>query len=156
MTDNQLIDKILAGSIDDYAILIDRYQEKLQSALCFYCQSRSDIEQFLHETFVKAYSKLSTFDHAYKFYPWLKMIAINLLREEIRKNNSLSAREAKYLQEQLTLEEENGEEGFKLDALKGCMGELEQSQKELMELRYWTKCSIESLAGQLQKKPSAL
>ena len=56
MDDKALIEKILNGAVDDYALLIERYQLKLQSTLSFYCNSTQEIEYFLHEAFVKAYS----------------------------------------------------------------------------------------------------
>ena len=156
MTDNELINKIISGNVDDYAILIDRYQEKLQSALAFYCQNRNDVEQFLHETFVMAYSKLSRFNQDYPFYPWLKAISLNLLRESIRKNKSLSERAVKYMEMQLIADEQSSQKDDRLTALQGCINELEQGQQQLLKNRYWQKESIDALASKLDRKPSAL
>ncbi len=156
MTDNELINKIQSGSIDDYTLIIERYQGKLQSALSFYCQNSRDVQYFLHETFVMAYSKLNKFNKSYPFYPWLKTIAVNLLREEIRKRKSLSERAAKYMETQLDLESSSTVRDSKLDALQGCMNELDDTQKELMKKRYWAKESISFLAEKMQRKPSAL
>ena len=156
MTDNELINKIINGSIDDYALLIDRHQEKLQSALSFYCQNANDVKHYLHETFVMAYSKLSQFKQTYPFYPWLKTISLNLLREDIRKNKSLSDRALKYMEMQLNNTEENSLKDEKVSALKSCINELEFSQQELLKKRYWLKENIQDLAAQMERKPSAL
>ena len=156
MTDNELINKIIGGSVDDYAILIDRYQDKLQSALCFYCQSKHDVQHYLHESFVMAYSKLSKFNQEYSFYPWLKQISLNLLREDIRKNKSLSERAIKYMELQLNHDEDSFAKDNKLLALNGCINELEDGQKELLKNRYWKKESINDLALKMSRKPSAL
>lgn len=156
MTDNELINKIIAGGVDDYAILIDRYQDKLQSALCFYCQNKNDVRHYLHESFVMAYTKLSKFNQEYSFYPWLKQISINLLREDIRKNKSLSERALKYMEMQLSMDEQNFSKDDKLSALQSCLNELEEGQKELLKNRYWEKVSIKDLASKLSRKPSAL
>ncbi|MCH2206182.1 MAG: sigma-70 family RNA polymerase sigma factor [Lentisphaerales bacterium] len=156
MTDNELIHKILAGNIDDYALLIDRHQHKLQSALAFYCQSTNDVQHYLHESFVMAYTKLSQFNQEYSFYPWLKKISLNLLRGDIRKNKSLSERAVKYMEMQLNADDEHAQEDDKLTALQGCINELETGQQQLLKNRYWQKESIDTLASKLDRKPSAL
>ncbi len=153
LKDSELIQLIQAGSIDDYAILIKRYQSKLQSALCSHCTNRIQIKYYLHEAFVKAYSNLHKFNPVYPFFPWLKMIAINLLRDDIRGQKTLSD-EAKEILIQNLYAENNSEE--ELGALKECLSSLEETQRDLIKLRYWGEMSIHDLSEKTERNPSAL
>ena len=153
MDDRRLIKKILKGSVDDYALLVERYQIKLQSTLSFYCNNVQEVEYFLHETFVHAYSKLQKYNPDYPFFPWLKTLAINLLRDEIRSRKTLSEDAKNYLLEEMQNQKQNDE---KLEALQRCIAELDAPQQEIMKMRYWAKNGIEDLAESLGRKPSAV
>ena len=153
MDDQELIRSILKGSINDYALLIKRYQGKLQSSLSSHCLNRQEIEYYLHEAFVKAYAKLHKFNPEYSFFPWLKTIALNLLRDEIRSRKTLSDDAKESLIANLKSDDESEEE---LGALKDCLSNLDMAQQDIMKLRYWSKLSIDELSKQIQKKPSAV
>ena len=153
MDDQELIERILNGSIDDYALLIKRHQRRLQSALSSHCFNRQEIEYYLHEAFVKAYAKLHKFKSEYSFFPWLKTIALNLLRDEIRSRKTLSEDAKESLIANLNSDDNSEEE---LGALKDCLSNLEATQHDIMKLRYWGKLSIDELSKQIQKKPSAV
>ena len=153
MEDIELIKRILDGAVDDYGLLIERYQVKLQSTLSFYCNSTQEIEYFLHEAFVKAYRKLHQYNSEYAFFPWLKTIAVNLLRDEIRGRKNLSEEAREFLISQLSKEEKSE---FKLEALQKCLSKLEQGQREMMKMRYWAKTTVQELAEETGKKPSAI
>lgn len=153
MEDSEIIVNVLNGSIDEYALIIERYQQKLQSTLSFYCTNEHEVEYFLHETFVKAYTRLKKFNCDYPFFPWLKTIALNLIRDEIRSRKSLSEDAREFLLNQLSTDQISE---HKLEILKNCIGELESSQQEILKLRYWAKNGIDELAQKLSRKPSAL
>lgn len=156
MNDNEIIAEIHQGQIEAYSKLVERYQLKLQTALSFYCQNRQEIEYFLHESFVKAYLKLEKFDTKKSFYPWLKTISLNLLRDEIRKRKNLSD-DAKDLIIQLLGNSINDNTpDDKVEALGTCISELDQAHQQLMKQRYWQKISIARLSELMQRKPSAV
>lgn len=156
MNDSEIISEILNGRIEAYTELVERYQLKLQTALSYYCQNRQEIEYILHESFVKAYLKLEKFDSAKAFYPWLKTLSLNLLRDEIRSRKSLSD-EAKELVLQLLEDSINGKDSDdKVEVLGNCIAELDKTHQKLMKQRYWQKISISRLAELMQRKPSAV
>ena len=156
MDDKKLIKKILKGSVDDYALFIERYQVKLQSSLSFYCQNRQEIEYYLHETFTRAYSKLHKFDSDFPVFPWLKQISMNLLRDELRSRKRRADRVDIYLSGELNKEEINDFRQGRLEALQSCIAELDNSPRELIRNYYWKKKSIADLAKLSERKPSAV
>ena len=153
MEDQELINRILKGTIDDYGLLIKKHQGRLQSALSSHCLNKQEVEYYLHEAFVKAFKKLNKFKEGSPFFPWLKTIAINLLRDDIRSRKTLSEEAKETLLSNLSSDQNSEEE---LDALKICLSSLESTQRELMKLRYWGKLSIEELSSQIEKSPSAV
>lgn len=153
MEDRELIDRIISGSIDDYALLIKRHQSRLQSTLNCHCINRQEVEYYLHESFVKAFSKLHKFNSDFPFFPWLKAIAINLLRDEIRSRKTLDEDAKECLIANLSSDTNSENE---LNALKSCLSKLDKAQQDLMKLRYWGKLSIEDLSQKTEKKPSAI
>lgn len=156
MKDNEIIKEILNGRIEAYSELVERYQLKLQSALSYYCQNRQEVEYYLHESFVKAYQKIEKFDSSKSFYPWLKTISLNLLRDEIRSRKSLSNESKDLIIQLLDNSLKNNLPDDKIEALGSCIAELDQSHQQLMKQRYWQKISIASLSELMQRKPSAV
>ena len=151
--DKDVVERILHGNKEDYSTLIDKYQLKLQSFLSFHCQNTGEVEYFMHEAFVRAYINLKTYNPDYPFFPWLKTIAINLIRYEIRSRKVLSEDAKDFLLEQLS---DNSENENKLEVLRDCLSELDEKQYELLKLRYWEKIGIDKLSKQWQRKPSAI
>ena len=156
MNDIQLLEKIRKGATNDYAQIIERYQLKLQSTLSFYCQNRQEVEYFLHEAFTHAYTKLHKFDTNYPFFPWLKRLALNLVRDEFRSQSRRNDRVACYLTEQINNESSNDYHEGKLEHLQNCISELDKVPACLIRLFYWEKKNISELAKLMERKPSAI
>ena len=153
MEDSELIGIILKGSMDHYATLVKRYQAKLQSVLGYYCTNMNDVEYYSHEAFVKAYRKLDKFQLGTSFFSWLRTLAINLIRDDVRKKKTLSEEAKEAILSRLD-SENNSEE--QLHALKKCMTQLEDKQQEVLKLRYWEETSIKELSSKFDRGQSAL
>ena len=124
-----------------FTSFIRQYQATLRSyirGLGVYSHAVDDIAQ---ESFIVAYKELEKFDQSLDFGHWLKGIARNLVRNEIRKN----ARQKRIMNEKLTLFliesfELNYEgtvgEHHEIDALKECIHSLPMKSKELINYKY--------------------
>lgn len=75
--DAQWIDDALRGDSVAFGLLVQKYQDRLFTALLQVTASRSDAEDIAQEAFVQAYVKLSSFAHGCSFYTWLYRIAFN-------------------------------------------------------------------------------
>ena len=78
-TDQQLIERSLAGNQDAFGQLVRKYQDKLFTSLSHLTGSHADAEDIAQDAFVQAYLKLSTFRQHCAFYTWLYRIALNTL-----------------------------------------------------------------------------
>ena len=76
-TDQQLIERSLAGHQEAFGQLVRKYQDKLFTSLSHLTGSHADAEDVAQDAFVQAYFKLSTFRQHCAFYTWLYRIALN-------------------------------------------------------------------------------
>ncbi|MFQ5605603.1 MAG: RNA polymerase sigma factor [bacterium] len=71
------IRKALTGEAKAFEWIIKNYQKRLYYSVLQMVMNHNDADDVIQETFLKAYTKLDTFDFNYPFYPWLYRIAIN-------------------------------------------------------------------------------
>lgn len=80
-SDQELINRILAGDRQAYNPLVERYQRAI------YCYARRMLrdhdlaDEVAQETFVRAYVNLKKYDSRYRFYTWIITIASNLCHD---------------------------------------------------------------------------
>ena len=90
-TDMAIVERVLKGDVDAFAVLVTKYQDRIYSAVLNYVSNPEDAVDVAQETFVKAYSKLRSFDSASAFYTWLYRIAINTAIDFLRRRKSRPA-----------------------------------------------------------------
>jgi RNA polymerase sigma-70 factor (ECF subfamily) len=90
-TDHELVRAALGGSERAFRALVDRYQRGVLSLVLRIVGNREDAEDVAQEAFVKAFTRLDTFDPAYKFSNWLFKIAHNAALDALRRRGSLPA-----------------------------------------------------------------
>ncbi len=86
MGDACLVEKVLAGEIEFFSYLVERYEKLVFSVLLTRLQNLQEVEDIVQETFIKAFRHLETFDCERKFSAWLLTIARNLLIDSRRKS----------------------------------------------------------------------
>lgn len=91
IADKLIVERVLKGDVDSFALLVNKYQDRIYSAVFNYVSNPEDAVDVSQETFVKAYSKLHSFDSASAFYTWLYRIAINTAIDYIRRKKSRPA-----------------------------------------------------------------
>jgi len=88
--DEILIEKTLAGSLECYDVLMQRYQRDIFAVARGYTRSADDSLDVCQNVFLKAYRKLDTFQGKSSFKTWLVSIAnregLNWLRTRSRKD----------------------------------------------------------------------
>ena len=87
--DEMLIEKTLAGSLEWYDVLMQRYQKDVFAVARGYARSVDDSLDICQNVFLKAYQKLDSFAGRSSFKTWLVSIAnreaLNWLRTRSRK-----------------------------------------------------------------------
>jgi len=159
-TDAAAVRRVLGGERQAYAVLVKAYQGRLRSLLSFYCRSAEEVEEFLQEAFVQAYSGLRQYRPEFPFYPWLRTIALNALRMEIRRKEGFRGEPAEYLRRLQLARVETDSEGSAAEsrsaALRHCLEKLPPPQAGLLEAKYREGKPLAELAARLGTSLGAL
>lgn len=86
-----IVERVIGGEVEAFGILVERYQDRIYSAVHNYVMNADDAVDVAQDTFVKAYAKLRTFDADSAFYTWLYRIAINTAIDFLRRRKSRPA-----------------------------------------------------------------
>jgi RNA polymerase sigma-70 factor, ECF subfamily len=81
-TDAELMARTGAGDREAFAVLVDRYKDKLVNYLTHMCGSRDRGEEFAQEAFVRLYQNAGRYDRREVVAPYLFRIATNLVRSD--------------------------------------------------------------------------
>lgn len=84
-TDIELVKQVLAGEIDVFSELVERYEKLIFSYLLSRINDLQEVEDIVQDTFVKAFRHLASFDCERKFAGWLVTISRNLLIDSRKK-----------------------------------------------------------------------
>lgn len=88
ITDQAVVEQVIGGDADAFAVLVERYQDRIYSVALNYVSNSEDAVDVAQDTFVKAYAKLGSFDRASSFYTWIYRIAINTAIDFLRKRKA--------------------------------------------------------------------
>ena len=156
-SDKVIIKMVLAGDIESFAELVERYQRdviKVVSAMLF---CRQESEDLVQKTFLRAYEKLEQFDIERDFSLWIKEIARNTVRMHVRKGKSVEKHLDAYRQWVLDKSNGNNDElGFRSLALKDCQSQLTERNQQLLKLRYQERMSMAEIADYLGRSSDAI
>ena len=80
-----VIDAVMHGDVEDFRILVERYQKPVFNLMLRIAGSTMAAEDLTQDVFERAYAKLHTFRTSRRFFPWLYTIAVNAGRDHLRK-----------------------------------------------------------------------
>jgi RNA polymerase sigma-70 factor, ECF subfamily len=140
-SDQHYIKQCLNGHADEFRGLVRRYQAALSAYLAGRLANRSDAEEAAQETFVRAYFHLAQLKKRESFYSWLLGIANRVAKEQIRNQKRLA--DVDHLS-QLPCEEKKADV-----QLEKAIGELPDSYREIVLLRFYASQSCLQIAEQL-------
>jgi len=75
--DLDLVAETLAGNQLSFQLLVERYQGRMFALVRHYTRNAVEIEDIVQDTFLKAFTRLPSFQRQSSFYTWLCRIAIN-------------------------------------------------------------------------------
>ena len=147
---DHIIGKVLKGDIDAFKEIIDCFQGDIWGMTACYIKDRSLTEDIVQRTFIKAYSGIESYERGRSFIAWLKAIALNEVRMELRKTMSESKRLRQYIEFK---EAEFAYSDIKSDNRRE---KLPEHLKSIINSKYTLKNSIQDIADQTKKTVSAV
>lgn len=88
---SKYIERSLSGDARAFEWIINKYKKRIYFSIFQIVMNHDDTDDVLQETFIKAYTKLDSYDSQYPFYPWLYRIAINTSLNHQKKRTRMRA-----------------------------------------------------------------
>lgn len=86
-----IIQEILAGEQDKYALLVKKYTDPVFRLVMGFVHQQQDAEDITQEVFIRAYHALGRFEQRASFSTWLFRIAINQSQTYIKRKKRRAA-----------------------------------------------------------------
>lgn len=149
------------GKQEEFRAFVQEHQAPLRGFVRMLGVHTDSVDDLAQETFLIAFRELDRFDTDQDFGKWLRGIARNLVRNELRRN----ARRGRIMDEQVTrhllaaAESEPGEIGFEEDefhALRDCLETLPEKSRLLIDGRYFDEWNASILADKFEMSAGAV
>lgn len=83
--DRAVVNRVLAGETEAFALLVERWQIPLVNLAWRYCRDRGRAEEMAQEAFLRAWRNLAQWRGESAFSTWLFALAANFYRTELRR-----------------------------------------------------------------------
>jgi RNA polymerase sigma-70 factor (ECF subfamily) len=158
-TVDDIIRRVRQGDTHLYAEIIRRYRPAVRRIAVLMLADGVVTDNVVQQTFIRAYERLGDFRRGTEFARWIKAIARNLVRDELKKSSRERGRMAlyrDYLLTQLTADADGTRREVLLtDALTHCRKKLASVAARAIELRYDRDLSYEEVASAIGRSPEA-
>jgi RNA polymerase sigma-70 factor, ECF subfamily len=104
-TDEEVVDRVLAGETALYEIIMRRYNQRLYRVARAIVRDDAEAEDVMQDAYVRAYQHLNQFSRLSPFSTWLTRIAVHESLARVRRRSRI---------EQLDLTEDGGRASFKV------------------------------------------
>jgi RNA polymerase sigma-70 factor (ECF subfamily) len=155
-TDEELLQLFKrTGSLDTLGELYSRYMHLIYGVALKYLENRDEAKDVVMQIFERLVTDLSA-QEIRNFKSWLYVLTKNHCLMQIRSQKSAAGRMEGYKIEQEFMESEqelhpiDKEEHSVEDALKKCIEELKNEQKQCIKLFYYEKRCYQEIAEELQ------
>ena len=147
-----------AGDLDAFARELTRHQARLRGLIQCLLYNRQDVEDVWQDTNVLLLRKAADFRPGTDFYAWSSQVA----RYQVLNHCKKLRRDRLVFSDELlaTLAQDFGSRVTEIDdrraALDACLTKLPAPQRQLLELRYGPKSSIEEIAVSLERSAGSI
>jgi RNA polymerase sigma-70 factor (ECF subfamily) len=156
---DDLVGRILRGETHLYAEVVRRYRADVRRVALLMLADGLVTENVVQQTFINAYERLHDFRRGEQFGHWVKAIARNLVRDELKRMSRERGRMAlyrDYLIAKLSTEDQGQRrEQILVEALGHCRAKLPPMAAQAIELRYDRELSFEEVAGTIGRSAEA-
>ncbi len=156
---DSIIKRVLDGDSDAYAEVVQSYQKDVWRVVVSLLHDVETSQDRVEQVFVEAYLSLDQYKPGSDFGFWIKGIARNVVREELRKKTRESRRMEVYRDHLLArLSDDKEAESYDAalkDSLAQCKDKLPEHSARILDMRYTQGLGFEEIAGELGKTVEA-
>lgn len=148
--------RVLSGDKNAYAGIVAGYQDMLLAYAAFRVPDAALVDEVVQQTFIRAYEQIREFQTDKDFGVWLRSICRFMIMAELKRvsrDRSNKENYQEHLQAQLIGQAlESGDTGVDDDVLarlKGCLGKLQATSRQLVTYRYQEFMRVEEIAQRM-------
>lgn len=158
---DRIVAEVLAGDTQAFAGLVRMYQETVWRIAAALLRDRDATENLVQQVFVDAYFHLDQYARGTDFGAWIRTVARNRLRKELRTAGREDRRLATYrerLAERIKAEagDTRDDSDAYVAALRDCRQALTPRDAAIVRLRYEKGLSFEAIAETQGQSPEAV
>jgi RNA polymerase sigma-70 factor (ECF subfamily) len=158
---DRIVEVVLAGDTEAFAGLVRLFQESVWRIGASMLRDRDATENLVQQVFVDAYLHLDQYELGTDFGAWIRTVARNRLRKELRAASREDRRMAAYrerLADRLRAEASSYQDDSEvyMNALRGCRQLLSGRDAALLKMRYERGMSFEAIAVEQGQTPEAV
>jgi RNA polymerase sigma-70 factor (ECF subfamily) len=156
-TDEQLVQLVLGGERERFAVLVDRYKRGITNFIGASVRGHADVADLAQETFLRAYAHLGTFNPSLgRFSTWIYHIARNVVRTHLGK--SLRRPQTQELGEDRSVEDALPDSSPDADPsggvlraeaeadVRAALADLPERTRTVLSLRYYDNMEYQAIA----------
>lgn len=161
LTDQDLISAVLAGDGEAFAVIVKRHRPPLLEMACRILGQREEAEDVLQEVFMNVHTHLHSFRGESKLSTWLYTIALNRVRNQIRRRGKRQFYSIDAGPEETANRRELPEKGPPVDeivaqkrdseSLRFAVDNLPENFRPIFILHYYQHLPLKEVARRLEK-----
>jgi len=148
--DRDLILRARRGETEAYGELVTRHQTAVFNVCYRILHERHEAEDMAQETFIRAHSRLGSFDMERPFGPWIRRVAANICLNQLETykatgelDDERDADEARGPEAAYEAQERSGQ-------IRRALASLPPNYRAVIELRHYQEMSYEEIADALK------
>src|SRR3989339_486495 len=150
-SDEEIVDLVKTGNQEAFAVLIDRYIEKIKRYGRRFVYEKSNLDDLVQDVFIKVYSNIQSFSSDRKFSPWIYRIAHNEFVNAIRKKayeNLIPVDFDTFLPQVLAKESPADDFDFNLlrESIERSLADLDVKYREVIVLYFFEELDYKTIA----------
>lgn len=145
--DAATVRRVLAGEVEAFAALVERWQGPLVNLAYRYCRDRSIAEDMAQEAFLKIYRGLPRWRQDSRFSTWMFAVAINQYRSMMRRTGppAVPVEELERVLAAGDLDAE-ADAALRRDAVHRAVGSLPPKYRDVVLLFYFQEMDLQETA----------
>jgi len=158
--DRTLIEMAVAGQGECFSVLMNRHRAAVRRCIDRMVSDRSDVEDLVQDTFMKAWLRLSTFRFEAKFSTWITSVAMNEALGSYRRRRCRPFCSVPVNFETFRSSSESPEEALARSearrTIRSAIASLPKKYREILTLCELEQLSGEEAARRLKSSPSSV
>lgn len=154
MEDKQIVEAVLAGDTQKYAVIVERYQQIVANLTYKLCGNRLEIDEVTQQVFVELYMALPRFRFDSKLSSFIYRITVNVVSKMLKKAKRFISTDAREDFPEQQSDDRNAQQQMiyneQMEELRSAIGRLKDEQRTALVLYTFENFSYQDIADVMQ------